>query len=763
MGEDTLFPVWTQAMKAMPHQGVRRDVAQSNAHTPLSCERVSGQTWYPRDGLDWIGGREAYRAFAARPLTRTSRARVSPVAWELSLCWCECGPCTELILACPLGAVVSFTIMLLSSSIGPVSRMGNWFNSYSKCSEADPYVLMCQSMPPWAEVLHSPWPVFGVFARAAQQMRKDGMAEWHLGFAFSEQYLRARQRFEPRGKTFCSALGYRGTPSQCPLHTAKQLLDAALQLASSTDDAAVEQMAPPVDAVETLVSRAQNLIMSLLPRVPGISRCMQMQNLGLGLSLSSHRIFQRLARLQRVFERWLHVEPGRQVVDPSSPICPVAGAQWQGEWLVETDFLRDFHAELESALDSNHIVESPPPLATANAVPATEAQLADGDRRGLASGAPRAGRREAWVCTLFASSEVAWAQVALHAELIRTLAWSVRRVSTRPRPFVVLTEPTIPSSLQDEFRAEGILLEFFEPEPLLMRVPADREWQLSWWSGRALRPTMAQLAVWNLTTYDCVVMLDDDMLMVEASDELFNVPVFAMSHDPMPAGTVVLSDGSHMPRLNNAARVVQPNAALFHRMVEEIQSGKLDNSHLVNFWGYDLQSLEDAFWSQESQRLGITRFQPDGEFAGCMMDHQVKYSSAEPDARMTFLEASDRHRVHCLLPAEYNFFVDFKSVYGYVHCGLSTADIQSFGPRELVQRAISILMSQQSLTQRPKILHWPGDLRKPWQRPHVRARSAWDSLWWEAHSSMCSESAVPCRIHCDLPLRVPRNVSAAIL
>ena len=36
----------------------------------------------------------------------------------------------------------------------------------------------------------------------------------------------------------------------------------------------------------------------------------------------------------------------------------------------------------------------------------------------------------------------------------------------------------------------------------------------------------------------------------------------------------------------------------------------------INFWGYDLQSLEDAFWNQYGPRKGVTNFVA-GKFSGC--------------------------------------------------------------------------------------------------------------------------------------------------
>ena len=73
---------------------------------------------------------------------------------------------------------------------------------------------------------------------------------------------------------------------------------------------------------------------------------MKSQNLFLGLSLSLHglRMFKNLMLLQDLLEGWLYVLPAKP---NRSSICPASqGTRWQGEWLTETDFLKDFESQL---------------------------------------------------------------------------------------------------------------------------------------------------------------------------------------------------------------------------------------------------------------------------------------------------------------------------------------------------------------------------------------------------------------------------------
>jgi len=49
-----------------------------------------------------------------------------------------------------------------------------------------------------------------------------------------------------------------------------------------------------------------------------------------------------------------------------------------------------------------------------------------------------------------------------------------------------------------------------------------------------------------------------------------------------------------------------------------------------------------------------------------------------------------------------------------------------------------------------KILHWPGSLRKPWQRCAPSARSELDAVWWRMYGAACAAAPprAQCRITC---------------
>jgi len=49
-----------------------------------------------------------------------------------------------------------------------------------------------------------------------------------------------------------------------------------------------------------------------------------------------------------------------------------------------------------------------------------------------------------------------------------------------------------------------------------------------------------------------------------------------------------------------------------------------------------------------------------------------------------------------------------------------------------------------------RVLHWPGSLRKPWQRCSLAARSEADSAWWRTYMLACASApaGAPCHIRC---------------
>merc|ERR1712232_201063 len=113
------------------------------------------------------------------------------------------------------------------------------------------------------------------------------------------------------------------------------------------------------------------------------------------------------------------------------------------------------------------------------------------------------------------------------------------------------------------------------------------------------------------------------------------------------------------------------------------------------------------------------------------------------------IHTGDLADAHCMLPVEYDLFVDYKAVRTHVWAENhyrrrdQNVNIESWANASDVEYAINQLLDTHAVLGRRgvKILHWPGELRKPWQRWHAAVRSAWDEKWWEAHAAMCRESS----------------------
>jgi len=118
---------------------------------------------------------------------------------------------------------------------------------------------------------------------------------------------------------------------------------------------------------------------------------------------------------------------------------------------------------------------------------------------------------------------------------------------------------------------------------------------------------------------------------------------------------------------------------------------------------------------------------------------------------------------HCLLPLEYNFFADFAHAFQLAkhfretalqskelaaHAGVAAAVAWDAPRRQLLNASADWLHRTGLLRSQPKIIHFPGVWRKPWQRMRTVSRSPWDDAWWQAHREMCRQSEAPCRIRC---------------
>ncbi|CAE8706135.1 unnamed protein product [Polarella glacialis] len=233
-------------------------------------------------------------------------------------------------------------------------------------------------------------------------------------------------------------------------------------------------------------------------------------------------------------------------------------------------------------------------------------------------------KREAFVSVLFAQGS-ALDQVMLHAEAIRTLAFSARRHCKRQRPYIVVSDGPLPEEAAASLRADG--LEILEADPNAITWPkgkqaygADGEdiadLQLSsWWAERGVRPTAIKLAVWNMTSHDRLLFLDADTLIMAPVDELFELDTFASGLNPYSThGMSEWKEGGvryhQHPGINTGVMLLQPSMKVTADMADDMASGTHDNSPVAEHLGRSDQPWLDAFWLHRSRRLGVAKFVP---------------------------------------------------------------------------------------------------------------------------------------------------------
>eukprot|EP00929_Paragymnodinium_shiwhaense_P045215 TRINITY_DN23129_c0_g1_i1.p1 TRINITY_DN23129_c0_g1~~TRINITY_DN23129_c0_g1_i1.p1 ORF type:complete len:910 (+),score=202.42 TRINITY_DN23129_c0_g1_i1:58-2787(+) len=437
------------------------------------------------------------------------------------------------------------------------------------------------------------------------------------------------------------------------------------------------------------------------------------------------------------------------------------------------------------------------------------------------------GRKEAFVTVLFVR-EAALDQVLLHTDAIRTLAYSTRRHSRRqpPRPFLVVTDGAPPAACRQALEADGIEIvemtgdgetwSFPEPGAAYGAGSTTSDLKRNWWLERGVAPTALKLAIWNMTSYDCLVFLDADTLLLAPVDELFEMETFASGLNPYSThGTNTVLHGKvryrNHPGINTGVMVLQPSAEVAASMASQMKAGLHENTPVAEHLGQSDQPWLDAFWLSSSARIGLARFSWDmpagsrrtqgrgrARWLGCDASFVGRWSQAADSALLRSLRPQQRAPLqrmrtggrrrrqrqrkrpaaagaivtpehmgtaHCVLPLEYDFFVDYKATRMHVwyegkelrrllnEANPPPAGETSSGPTRAEEFDFAVrrylddygVLGQQGI----KILHWPGEMRKPWQRYRVAGRSVWDEAWWEAYESMCRSSTAPCHLSCE--------------
>ncbi|CAE8639968.1 unnamed protein product, partial [Polarella glacialis] len=306
----------------------------------------------------------------------------------------------------------------------------------------------------------------------------------------------------------------------------------------------------------------------------------------------------------------------------------------------------------------------------------------------------------------------------------------------------------------------------------------------AWFQDRGLAAVFAQVAAWSLEEFHRVVVLDADTLMLRNCDELFDLGRLSFAASPethKDQEDITQSGGKLRTYLLNAGVMsIRPNAELLGQLRLSVQQPEF--RWAVERIGVNgepnFQALIDSFLQDRSLRHGLAVWSPRGGFEGCIHKVPATGSRNKDYNNNNFFKDSNSNSNninnnnnnnnnnnrkasgdlasswqlggadHCLLPVDYNFFVDFPHVFFAAYtfrdeafrgsAAHSASDAVWDSPRLAVFNAtVRWLRNSGMLRGSPKILHWPGLARKPWQKWAAVSRSPWDEAWWNAHTAMC--------------------------
>lgn len=302
--------------------------------------------------------------------------------------------------------------------------------------------------------------------------------------------------------------------------------------------------------------------------------------------------------------------------------------------------------------------------------------------------------------------------------------------------------------------------------------------------------------MWLLEEHEYVLYVDADTLLVGPVDELFGHIGGIGSLEFAAALTRSLAS------LNTGVMLLRPSADIFSEMMSSYRSrahwtgtsrwsgqlwnvtkaphsdsrsidgsarvsgGSGDVSDMSGAWRTD---LEEQDWRNE---FLATRFTFHGELNlgkattnGAQIPHNRSGTCARApscerghgrlSAYIRVLQSAPADGTHvqsdlgsfCTLPISYNFCAT-------APCLEQLADASGFtgrGPPSGKQYIHDSDHNHEALGRlQPKILHWPGSLRKPWQRCRRGTRSILDEIWWQTYHLACKSAPLeaPCHIRC---------------
>lgn len=359
--------------------------------------------------------------------------------------------------------------------------------------------------------------------------------------------------------------------------------------------------------------------------------------------------------------------------------------------------------------------------------------------------APAAHRRPNFVLATVLTSEDAELAGAEHSEAkavlltyvdaARTLAFSAQRFHLGPL-LVMVSGPPPPALLA--LQGSGLVR--------VRELPA---------APHGLRPSLwAKLHLWRLD-FDIVLYLDADTLIVGDLGELLR----AAAASPALAFAAALARS--MGALNTGVMLLRPGQEMFERMLASYRaswrwqgssrwSGQPWNASsaagpsgadVAGSWRDDLadQDWRNEFFAQHFEYLGEVAL---GSAALCDAGRPwlASYLAALRQPAASGGPAAEGGPAYCTLPMAYNF------------CATSPCVARLASGPESHRAALAGAGAGPAPAGHPaawaRVLHWPGPLRKPWQRCLPAARSALDDVWWRVFAASCE--AAPADAACSI-------------
>ncbi|CAJ1341112.1 unnamed protein product [Effrenium voratum] len=328
----------------------------------------------------------------------------------------------------------------------------------------------------------------------------------------------------------------------------------------------------------------------------------------------------------------------------------------------------------------------------------------------------------------------ATAIVLTYVDALRTLAHSIRAAAAADevqRRLLVLLSLRAGEAMPDEAQEA---LRAMELQGLISVVhlapPPQHLWPRAW----------GKLQLWKLE-FDLVLYLDGDILVLGSLEPLFQAAVKA----PLDFAASLTRS---MMAFNAGVMLVRPSMRIFEdlkKSLEELPQWQGISRWTGRPWWNAPPNNSADFGSYGDQdhlnEWVATHFAFHGELvldasASCVRQPwQAPYEATRGNEPQQALGS------FCSLPMAFNF------------CATATCLQQlASGEHGFAQEALrkAAGRSEPEALSRLQVLHWPGALRKPWQRCSAAVRSRLDRLWWRSFAAACAEApqAAPCRVRC---------------